>query len=69
MVGKSTYSMVSALQGLQRMESQLSHALRNAGEDPAPVVTKSANGANVQDQFNKEMTRASLVLNNVNMLA
>lgn len=69
MVGKSTYSMVSALQGLQKLESQLHRALQEVGPMPEPIVTKSGHASQVEDQFNKEMSRASLVLNNVNLLA
>ncbi len=62
--------MVSALAGLQRLEAQISLALSNAG---APSLDSRESEADithkVENEAQKHMARASLALNDVDLMA
>ena len=69
MVNRSAYSMVSALHGLQRLESQLNRALLDAGAKPEIGQPKKMDAEDVNFETDKQLARASLVLNEIDLLA
>lgn len=70
MVNPSTFRMVSVLAGLQRLEAQINQALSNAGAaSPEAGVTAQQHTDQVEEQAQKHMARASLALNDIDLLA
>lgn len=62
MVNGSTYSMVSALQGLQRLEAQIQRALQGAGATDPNSNPKDSSPAQFEKELNKQLSSVSLVL-------
>lgn len=70
MVNRSAFSMVSALQGLQKLESQISQALLQAGDRrPQPSPTVNIRPEEIRFETDKQLNRASLVLNDIDLRA
>lgn len=70
MVNRSTFSMVSALAGLQRLESQIHRALMETGvARQQPGESAESIAQQVKEQAEKHMARASLALNDVDLMA
>ena len=62
--------MVSALQGLQRLESQLNRALIDAGAHVNPgQLNEELSEQQVKYEAHKPLAHASLVLSEVDLLA
>ncbi len=71
MVNASTFTMVSTLAGLQRIEAKIQRALNEAGSViPGPATDEGRDkNAKIMDDAERHMVRAQSVMGNLDMLA
>jgi len=67
MVSSTTYSMVSTLAGLKRLEAQIYRALAEVGTESTSPTPKKNEATAIQEQAHHTVARANSILNSANL--